>query len=107
NWVNNGAITANGATVNLVGTFTVAALGNFSASGSVVNLQGTLNNAGTTLPLAPAIGAWRLLGGTVSGGTVTSTGGATLALTDSGGTLAGVTVAAGTTIDATQNINGS
>jgi hypothetical protein len=107
NWVNNGTVTANGATVNLNGTFTVAALGNFSASGGVVNQQGTLNNAGTTLPLAPAIGAWRLLGGTVIGGTVTSAGGATLALSDSGGTLAGVTIAAGTTIDATQNINGS
>ncbi len=105
NWVNNGTITANGATVNLGGSFTTAALGNFSASGGAVNLAGTLNNAGATLALSPAIGAWRLLGGTISGGTITSTGGSTLALTDSGGTLAGgVTVAAGTTLDGTQNI---
>ena len=105
NWVNNGTITANGATVNLGGSFTTAALGNFSASGSTVNLVGTLNNAGATLALSPAIGAWRLLGGTIAGGTITSTGGSTLALTDSGGTLAGgVTVASGTTLDGTQNI---
>ncbi len=80
NWVNNGTITTNGATVNLGGSFTTAALGNFNASGSTVNLVGTLNNAGATLALSPAIGAWRLLGGTIAGGTITSTGGSTLAL---------------------------
>ena len=107
NWVNNGTITANGATVNLGGSFTTAALGNFSASGSTVNLTGTLNNANTTFTLSPAIGAWNLDGGTISGGTITSTGGSELALTDSGGTLAGgVTIAAGTTLDGTQNIGG-
>ena len=105
NWSNIGTITANGATVNLGGSFTVAALGNFSASSSTVNLTGTLNNAGTTLVLSPAIGAWRLHGGTISGGTITSTGGSELALTGYSGTLAGgVTIAAGTTLDGTQNI---
>ena len=108
NWVNNGTITANGATVNLGGSFTTAALGSFSASGSTVNLTGTLNNANTTFTLSPAIGAWKLDGGTINGGTITSTGGSTLALTDSGGTLAGgVTIASGTTLDGTQNIGGS
>ena len=107
NWVNNGTITANGATVNLGGSFTTAALGSFSASGSTVNLTGTLNNANTTFTLSPAIGAWDLHGGTINGGTITSTGGSKLALTDSGGTLAGgVTVASGTTLDGTQNIGG-
>ena len=70
-----------------------------------MNLTGTLNNAGTTLVLSPAIGAWRLYGGTISGGTVTSTGGSELQLTGYSGMLAGgVTIAAGTTLDGTQNI---
>ena len=47
-------------------------------------------------------------GGTISGGTITSTGGSVLALTDNSGTLVGgVTIAAGTTLDATQNITGT
>ena len=108
NWVNNGVITANGATVNLNGVFTFAGLGDFSATGGLINLDGTLNNAGATLPLAPGIGAWRLQGGTINGGTITTTGGSVLALTDNGGTLAGgAIIAAGATLDATQNINGS
>ena len=106
-WTNTGTITANGATVNLRGSFTFAALGNFAATSGAVNVIGTLNNAGTTLPLSPAIGAWRLVGGTISGGTITSTGGSTLALTNSNGTLAGgITIAAGATLDASQNITG-
>ena len=68
NWVNAGTITAAGATVNLGGSFTTAAVGKFSATGAAVNLTGTLNNAGTTLALSPSIGAWRLLGGTIAGG---------------------------------------
>ena len=107
NWVNNGTITANGATVYLLGVFSFAALGTFSASGGLVNLDGTLNNAGATLPLAPGI-VVEAAGGTINGGTITTTGGSVLALTDNGGTLAGgVTIAAGATLDATQNINGS
>ena len=70
NWVNNGTITATGATVNLAGSFTPAAYGNFQRHGATVNLTGTLNNTGTTLALAPAIGNWRLLGGTIAGGTI-------------------------------------
>ena len=69
--VNDGTITAAGATVNLGGSFTTAALGNFSATGAAVNLTVTLNNAGTTLALSPALGNWRLEGGTIAGGTIT------------------------------------
>ena len=61
NWVNNGTITAAGATVNLAGSFTLAALAISAPSGAAVNLTGTLNNTGTTLALAPAMGNWRLL----------------------------------------------
>jgi YD repeat-containing protein len=103
NWVNAGTIDANGATVNLVGSLTTAALGNFSCTGGTVNLlDATLNNAGTTLVLSPALGAWELDGGTIIGGTISSTGGSKLALTGNGGTLSGVTIAAGTTVDGAQ-----
>src|SRR5208283_5985977 len=78
-----------------------------SASGATVNLTGTLNNVGTTLTLSPGLGAWRLSGGTINGGTITSTNGSTLALSDANSTLAGVTIASGTTVDGTQNIGGS
>src|SRR5260370_42617189 len=37
-------------------------------------------------------GSWQLAGGTISGGTVTGAGGAQLVLTNSGGTLSGVTL---------------
>ncbi len=106
NWVNNGSITAGG-TVNLVGSFTPAALGTFNATGATVNLQGTLNNAGTTLALSPTLGNWHLQNGSIVGGTVTSSGGAKLALTNSGGTLSGVTIDASLTVDATQQSSGN
>jgi hypothetical protein len=105
NWVNNGSINTNGATVNLGGSFTTAGLGHFNSAGGTVNLIGTLNNAGATLALAPPMGAWHLLGGTINGGTIGSASGSTLALTPSGGILSGVTIAAGTTLDATQNFS--
>ena len=54
-----------------------------------MNLTGTLNNTGTTLAFTAATGSWNLVGGTITGGTVTETGGAELTFTNSGGTLAG------------------
>ena len=89
-WSNQGTLTATNSTVNLGGSFTVAALGSFQRSGSTVNLTGTLSNTGTTLALTAATGSWNLLGGTINGGTVSEAGGAELAFTTSGGTLAGV-----------------
>src|SRR5262249_39785765 len=69
-----GTITAISSTVNLGGTFTVAALGSLQRSGSTVNLTGTLTNTGATLALTAATGSWNLLGGTISGGTVSEAG---------------------------------
>src|SRR5207245_1963539 len=52
--------------------------------------------------------SWHLAGGTISGGTITSTGGMALALTNSGGTLAGgIVIAAGVAVDATQQLYGN
>jgi hypothetical protein len=102
-WVNAGTIdAASGSFLNLFGSFRTAALGNIAAAGAAVNLYGTLTNTGTTLQLAPSLGNWGLIGGTIVGGTIASTGGSELRLTYVGGTLSGVTVAAGTTIDGTQ-----
>src|SRR5947199_7542765 len=54
-----------------------------------------------------ALGCSRLPGTTLFRSTITNSGGATLALTNSGGTLAGgVTIAAGATLDATQDMTG-
>src|SRR5439155_19931889 len=44
NWLNAGAITANGATVNLGGSFAMANLGTFGLTGATVNLTGTFDN---------------------------------------------------------------
>ena len=90
-WSNAGTITATNSTVNLGGSFTVAGLGSFTRSGGTVNLTGTLDNTGTTLALTATTGSWDLLGGTITGGTVTEAGGAELIFTNYGGTLDGVT----------------
>ena len=71
-------------TLNLGGNFTVDGLGinatppRFTRSGGTVNLTGTLNNTGAELVLAGATSSWQLAGGTILGGTVTTTGGAKL-----------------------------
>jgi hypothetical protein len=109
-WVNAGNITAtviptgNPATnlvptVNLGSTFATAALGNFSnptntdGKSAIVNLTGTLYNVGVTTTLNASTGAWRLLGGTVQGGTLASSvAGSALIATGSGGYLRSVTL---------------
>ena len=91
-WSNAGTITASNTTVNLGGVFTLAGLGMFNQTADTVNLVGTLNNMGTTLALGSTTGSWNLAGGTITGGTLTEADGAELVLTQSGGTLDGVTV---------------
>src|SRR6185295_4797316 len=51
------------------------------------------------------LGDWRLSGGAIVGGTITSSGGAKLTLTNSGGTFSGVTIAAGLTVDTLQSFS--
>src|SRR5262249_22572192 len=88
-WDNNGALISDAGTVNLGGSFTLAALGTFQRSGGTVNLTGTLDNRATTLDLAALGGPWRLAGGVVRGGAVAGPG---LLATSGGGTLDGVTL---------------
>ncbi len=76
------------ATVNLGGTFTLSAPGILTTTGATVNIVGTLTNTGSTLALTNTSGTWRLLGGTIDGGTVTTAAPVALFATTSGGTLA-------------------
>jgi Malectin domain len=91
-WSNAGTINVTGSTLNLGGSFTTAGLGTLNQSANTINLIGKFDNTGTTLALTPATGSWNLLGGTLTNGTLTESGGAELVFTVSGGTLDGVTV---------------
>jgi hypothetical protein len=102
-WVNRGVLTVNGG-LGLAGTFTVANLGTIHGSAGGVYLFGTLDNTGTTLALTAATGSWILDGGTIHGGTITASGGATLRTDSSGGTLDGVTLAADMDVSANTSI---
>ena len=88
-WSNAGTIVSTNSTLNLGDTFTCATLGNFVRTGGTVNVTGTL---GGGLNLDAANGSWTLLGGTINGGAVNTSGGSQLILSNVGGTLAGVTV---------------
>jgi autotransporter-associated beta strand protein len=89
-WHNAGQIIANNGTVNLGGTFVFGDLGAFSRTGGLVNLTGTLNNVGKALGLTATTGSWVMEGGTISGGSVSTGGGALLQIDV--GTLDGVTL---------------
>ena len=90
-WSNSGVIQGNGGTLNLGGSFTLAAAGTLKpGNGAGVNLTGTLNNSNTTLVVDGAVAPW-VLSGTILGGTVVTTNGASLVV--GSGTLDGVTVA--------------
>jgi len=69
NWTNTGAISVNGGTLNLGGTFTQAALGTLNRSGGTVNLTGALTG---DLSLTPTTGSWNFGGGGfITNGTIT------------------------------------
>jgi hypothetical protein len=89
-WGNAGMIDGTNGTVNLGGIFALTDLGVFNRGGGTVNLTGTLLNTNSTLTLNAATGSWVLNGGTVRGGAITPTGGASLLVNN--GTLDGVTV---------------
>src|SRR5262249_7030144 len=78
---NSNIISANGGTVNLGGSFTLAGLGTVDGSSGTVNLTGTLDTGGGTLAFTAATGSWNLAGGTLLGGTVTEADGAELIFT--------------------------
>ncbi|MGO9199269.1 MAG: Ig-like domain-containing protein [Limisphaerales bacterium] len=91
-WTNTGAIDATNSTVYTSGTSTVDMLSAIGGTNLTLYLNGTLANTDTTLVLDGNLGVWALQGGTIQGGTVTTTNGAALIVNESG-TLDGVTVA--------------
>ena len=91
-----GNLVENNGTVDLGGTFTQAGLGRFTRTSGSVNIQGMLTGG---LALDSGTGVWVLNSGAISGGTVSATGGASLAAVAApqnfvAGTLDGVTLAA-------------
>ena len=100
-WSNTGKFNVQaGATLNLGGSFTTAGLGifapapagSFSRTGGTVNVTGTLDNTGSTLALDSRTGGWNVFGGTIIGGTITTSGGNVLTAVNSSNTLSGVTL---------------
>ena len=88
-WTNLGSITlASGADLVLYGAMSAASLGSVTNSGGTINIAGTWNNYGQTLNGSAPFGALALVGGTISGGTITSAG---VSFTTLGGTLSAVT----------------
>jgi len=96
-WSNKGTIAVSNGTINLGGSFNTASC-TITGSDGTINIKGTLNNTGSTFILDGSVGKWNLLGGTIVGGTVSSTGGAQLFATQDGGVLKGVTLDAGLVI---------
>ncbi len=102
-WSNGGTISAAaGSTLNLSGAFATANLGTTNTAGATVNLSGVLTNTANNLTLNDTTGSWRLLGGTINGGTVTTTGTHALVGTTSGGLLSNAVTLNGT-LDVTTN----
>ncbi len=91
-WSNSGTFMLDGtSTLNLGGAFASGDVGAISRTGGTINLIGQMTTEGT-FTLNAATGDWRLLGGTIVGGTIASANGAKLLYTSSNGTLDGVTM---------------
>ncbi len=91
-WANTATIATSNSSLNIGGTVTTAGLGSIQRNGGTVNLTGVLDNTNSTLQL-DNYGSWRVVGGTIRNGTVSSTGsGSKLIGSDSGGTLEGVSL---------------
>ena len=82
-----GTLNVDNSTLELDGSFTTAGIGTFTRTGGTVNLTGTLDNTGDTLTLDATTGSWRLVGGTVLGGTVEFADGESLMMTNNGNSM--------------------
>ena len=93
-WQNAGTITENSGTIDLGGAFDTSIVGTITGVGGLINFTGTLTNDGTlTLDGSGIAPQYSLLGGTISGGTISTPGGGELVATRSGGILDDVTLA--------------
>ncbi len=113
-WLNAAGISATDAIINLGGSFTSAGIGTITRAGNtVVNIRGVLDNTASTLTLSSPSNLIGLNGGTISGGTVVTSGGQRLFQNGGASSLLGVTVNGDTTVsagtltaDATTSFNG-
>ena len=88
-WINNGIIDVTNSTLLINGRFNSSILGNYNSSNAVLGVLGTYLNTNATLWVNGTGGTWMLNGGTILGGTVVATNGASLVVNGSG-TLDGV-----------------
>ena len=81
NWANQGTITLSSGTLGLGGTFTTAGIGTLTRTGGTVQIIGAMDNTGATLALNAATGSYQLTqNGSITGGSITSSGGSQLLL---------------------------
>jgi hypothetical protein len=90
-WSVTGTVNATNSTFSLEGRFESPSLLRFVRSGGQMNIAGRLDNTGRTTVLGPTTGTWRIVNGTVVGGTFDTTPTERLAPTNSGGTIENVT----------------
>jgi filamentous hemagglutinin len=106
NWSNAGTVLlSNNATLNMAGTFSTAGMGldKLTRTGSTtISLSGSLNNGSSSLVLTPQTGSIRLSAGTISGGSITRSGGADLVFTSTGGVLSNVNLPGDVTLAESQ-----
>ena len=89
-FTNSGLVESPVGTLTVAGTLATGGLGNFQSSGGLLGISGVLTNTGQTLTLNGQANVLRLQGGAILGGSVTTSGGASLIVQS--GTLNGVTV---------------
>jgi hypothetical protein len=94
NWSNAGTLSVNNSTLNLGGAFSTSGFNfaGFTRTSGTVNLTGTINNTGNTINLNGASGSWNLAGGRINDGSLVFSGGSSLMVTTSNGTLSNVAV---------------
>jgi len=78
NWTNNGMLQSRAGTLELDGTFTFGDRGTFVGITGTVTLVGTLDNTGKTFAITADTGTLFADGGTLKGGRLETSGGATL-----------------------------
>ncbi len=94
-WSNAGTVNLTNATLRMGGVFSSSGIGTVNRTNSTIDIVGQLNNTG--LALSAATGSYRLNGGQIVGGGVTTNGDATLRVV--AGTLNNVTVQADLFVD--------
>ena len=96
-WTNQGTINQSGGVLALGGTFNTSDIGNVVRTGGQLQLTGVLTNTGHTLDLTTTTGSLISNGGSIIGGTLSSSGAATFSF-GNGSTWSGVTLGSNLTV---------